>query len=426
MYVKLYAKLLYCAYKHETMNAVTAVVLETRRECQGGVYPVKIRVTFQRKQRYYALGYSLTKADFQKVQGDKPRGEFKDLKVKFNAMEERAIKVIEKLPEFSFDAFKEGFLKKKSTSQDVFSYYERYIEDLKEEGRTGTASSYQCSFNSLKSFHPKKLSFEKVTPEFLRSYENWMMVEGNSGTTVGIYLRALRTLCNIAIEKGVLTQQAYPFGKRKYQIPASQNIKKALSLDDIQKVFDYEPQTQSEAKGRDLWLFSYLCNGINVKDIARLKYRNIENDRISFIRAKTERTSKKNLKPIVAILTPEAKEIIHRWGNEPLSPESYVFDILTEGVTPDRERALVQQATKNINKYIKKIAETTGIEKHVTTYTARHSFSTILKRSGAPIEFISESLGHHDLKTTESYLDSFEDDVKKQYASFLTSFKQSN
>ena len=250
-----------------------------------------------------------------------------------------------------------------------------------------------------------------------------MVAEGNSLTTVGIYLRSLRALCNLAIEEGVLTQQDYPFGKRKYQVPGGQNVKKALPLEAIQKIFDYQPQTETEAKNRDLWLFSYLCNGINVKDIARLKFRNIKDGKVTFIRAKTERTSKKNLKPIVAILTPEAKEIIKRWGNSPLSQEEYVFDILTYGVTPEREKALVQQATKNINKYIRKVASAVGIEKDITTYTARHSFSTILKRSGAPIEFISESLGHHDLKTTESYLDSFEDDVKKQYAGFLTNFK---
>lgn len=63
------------------------------------------------------------------------------------------------------------------------------------------------------------------------------------------------------------------------------------------------------------------------------------------------------------------------------------------------------------------------IEENITTYTARHSFSTVLKRSGVSTEFISESLGHSDLKTTENYLDSFEDDIKHEYANFLTAFK---
>lgn len=406
------------------MNATTAIILDTRRPKQDGTFPVKIRVTFHRKQKYYAVGLSLTEEDFKKVQGSKPRGEYKEKKIILNALEQRAIEIIKKLPSFSFEAFEKRFLEQKQTGKDVFSYYERYIEILKNEGRVGTAGNYQSSLNSLKSFHPKKLSFEKANSDFLMAYERWMQAKGNSSTTVGIYIRPLRTLFNQAIEEGIISKQDYPFGKRKFQIPAGRNIKKSLTLDDIQTIFNYEPKTEPEARSRDLWLFSYLCNGINVKDIARLKYQNIEADKVTFIRAKTERTAKKNMKPVVAILTPEAKEIIHRWGSTPENPETFIFGILSDGITPERELRLVQQATKNINKYIKKIAAAVGIEKEVTTYTARHSFSTILKRSGAPMEFISESLGHQDLKTTEHYLDSFEDDIKKQYAGFLTNFKK--
>jgi len=65
-----------------------------------------------------------------------------------------------------------------------------------------------------------------------------------------------------------------------------------------------------------------------------------------------------------------------------------------------------------------------GIEKKVTTYVARHTFSTVLKRSGVSTEFIQESLGHTDIRTTENYLDSFEINVKKEFAFKLTAFKK--
>jgi site-specific recombinase XerD len=63
------------------------------------------------------------------------------------------------------------------------------------------------------------------------------------------------------------------------------------------------------------------------------------------------------------------------------------------------------------------------IDKKGTTYVARHTFSTVLKRSGASTEYIQEALGHSDIKTTENYLDSFEKDVKKEFAQRLTAFK---
>ena len=161
---------------------------------------------------------------------------------------------------------------------------------------------------------------------------------------------------------------------------------------------------------------------MNVKDIARLRYRHIEGSKLTFIRAKTQHTTRTNQKPIVVILTDEAQEIIERWGTEPVRPDAYVFGLLAERLDPEAERKAIKQITKQINKYVGRIAEAVGIEAHVTTYTARHSYATVLKRSGAPVEFISESLGHADIRTTENYLDSFEDDTKRKYANALTAF----
>lgn len=41
-------------------------------------------------------------------------------------------------------------------------------------------------------------------------------------------------------------------------------------------------------------------------------------------------------------------------------------------------------------------------------HVARHSFASVLKKSGVSVALISEALGHTDLKTTQIYLDSFE------------------
>jgi site-specific recombinase XerD len=71
-----------------------------------------------------------------------------------------------------------------------------------------------------------------------------------------------------------------------------------------------------------------------------------------------------------------------------------------------------------------RIGERLKIEKKITTIVSRHSFSTQLKRSGATTEYIQEALGHTDKKTTESYLDSFGKEIKKQYADMLVSFKK--
>ncbi len=65
-----------------------------------------------------------------------------------------------------------------------------------------------------------------------------MLQDGNSLTTVGIYIRPLRALFNQAIRDGIIAPESYPFGKGRYQIPAGRNVKKALSLNDIEKILN--------------------------------------------------------------------------------------------------------------------------------------------------------------------------------------------
>ena len=48
-----------------------------------------------------------------------------------------------------------------------------------------------------------------------------------------------------------------------------------------------------------------------------------------------------------------------------------------------------------------------------------------MKRSGASTEYIQEALGHSNIKTTESYLDSFDKEVRKELSPWLTAFKTS-
>jgi site-specific recombinase XerD len=68
---------------------------------------------------------------------------------------------------------------------------------------------------------------------------------------------------------------------------------------------------------------------------------------------------------------------------------------------------------------MKSIANSLGISDAVTTYVARHSYATVMKRIGASLEFISESLGHSDIRTTESYLASFDLETKREWNSKL-------
>jgi integrase len=250
-----------------------------------------------------------------------------------------------------------------------------------------------------------------------------MLETGRSYSTLAMYVRCMRTIMNEAISEGVLDSSYYSFGRGKYEVPVGEGRKLALPLHSIKEIYHYEnPADPITSRYRDLWMFSYLCNGANFKDILRLKFKNISGDEITFLRGKTVRTSKKK-KSIVVYLTDEMREIIERIGNPIQLPDNYIFPYLTGEESAEKEYEKIKDIIKRTNKHMKRIATELSIPK-ITTYTARHSYATVLKRSGANIAFISESLGHSDLKTTENYLASFETEEREKNAKLLMAFEK--
>lgn len=193
-------------------------------------------------------------------------------------------------------------------------------------------------------------------------------------------------------------------------------------MEDVGKIYYYEPVCIEERKAKDFWLFSYFANGINPTDIAHLKYKNIEGEFLTFERTKTESTSRTG-KQIAVFISEDMQKVIDYWGSKGKKPNDYIFPVLEHGITPLRQIELIELFVQALNDWMVKIRKKLGIEKKVTTYVARHTFSTVMKRSGISTEFIQEALGHTNIRTTENYLDSFEKEMKKEYANRLVAFK---
>lgn len=359
----------------------------------------------------------------------------KPLKIHLTEIEKKAMKVIEEMAVFSFESFESIYFSKPKDDKDLFSILDATGKKMREAGRISTAVSFECALKSLKEFTGKeKFPFAAANVKFFKDYEKWMLTpkviewktktgksksrtKVNGRTTVGIYLRNVRTMFNQVKPVGVL----YPFGKSNqglYAIPKGKNVKKALTQADVAKIASYSAAKGTlELQCRDYWLFSYLCNGINIKDMARLKYSNIKGEKITLIRAKTAESVDEET-TIDIMITKQIGRIIDLHGNKPGTSDQYIFPILYQGITPEDEYRLIQQTVRNINDNMTNICKELKIDR-ATTYTARHSFATVLKRSGASVEFISESLGHKSKQTTQNYLANFEDEEKKKWANML-------
>ena len=435
--------------------ATAAIVLDKRSEKKDGTHPVKIRVTFDQESRKYGTKYSLNEDDYEKLNVKGTRAQrITDIKKALAATLQKANEIIGKMDEFTFEEFENLFLEKRGDMTDIFNAFDEIVGQKKEAGRIGTAIGYQYAKKSLQKFEArgsklkesdetKPLHFKKITIAYLKEYDSWMRSEGktikvkgntdtktvntyattgNTTTTIGMYLRNVRALVNNAVKANVIKASAYPFGVGKYEIPTSNSIKKALSNDELKKLFAYQPEPGSpEHYFFDLWLFSYLCNGLNIKDILRLKYSDIHGESLIFVRAKTEHTTKQRTE-IEAILTPIAKQIIERWGTKPVKSDNFIFPFLTNDMTPDKQHKVKEQAVWQINKYVKKVADKVGIDAKMTTYVARHSYTSMLLRAGISIEFLRQQLGHTDSKTTLNYAQKIDFNTKKETTNLLTEF----
>lgn len=406
-------------------KANTSIVLKkTKRFEDGdGRFPVKLQVSFERIQKFYSLkGERCTPKEFTEIINPKSKNEKKIKRELFDTVRKKADKIINNLENFTFEEFENEFVGRKGKNASIQEYFEQKAS----ESKIGTAELYRSTIKSLMQFD-KNVSFQKITPKYLKEYEKWMVNDenGKTYTTVGMYMRNLRHIMNKAIINGII--KTYPFStntekdKTKYQIPESNNTKKALSLADIEKIFNFKPETQQESEAHLYWLFSYLCAGMNMVDIANLKLKNISGNSIRFIRQKTKDTTKVK-KELNIHLLPEALDFIEKLGNKSLQPDDYIFPILHNGMSEKEKYNRVKQHIKNTNKYINRIAKKLGIDMKITTYTARHSYATVLKRNGTSVEFIREHLGHQTSKVTQNYLDSFEDEQKAETSANLINF----
>lgn len=396
---------------------------DTRSRLLDGNYPIKLTVYYGRQKKRYKTPFKATQEVYDRLLANRLRDEStKQLKRQTVSWLDKQTLIAERIVPFTFTDFENVLYAEKTQSRKiqlndgVNSIYEKHMQALNDEGRISTARSYQDSLTSMLSYK-KNLKVSQITPDFLKGYEKWMTDNGRSLTTVGMYVRALRTIFNMAIENEVIDASKYPF--KKYTIPAPQKISRTLKKEEIRQIINYTAKRDADAVALDYWVFSFISNGMNFKDIALLKYGNINGDFLEFRRAKTKRTTNNNSLPIMVPLDENLLYIIKKRGNKSKKKEDYIFPILKHGLTPQEEYDHIKTFVRNTNKRLTRVGIELGLSLKVTSYVARHCFATIQKNNNAPLAYISEALGHSNLKTTQNYFGRFEDEGLKIFHSGL-------
>ncbi|NDW10494.1 site-specific integrase [Dysgonomonas sp. 520] len=392
------------------MSATINVVCYRNKKLANGDSPLMLRVCKDRKTKYKSIGISINPIywDFDK---NRPKSNCpnKDyiLKIIIDKEAEYQKKILElKADDKEFTASTLLASKEQHILKTVHEFYNQLITDFEQSNRIGNSRIYKDSLRSLETYYKKELDmpFSHIDVDFLKGYEMHLRKKGCAETSMSVFFRTLRSVYNKAIEAKHAKKTNYPFDEFKISKFCIKTEKRAISKDNIKQimVLDLSKESDYIQFAKDLFVFSYLCSGINFTDMANLTSNNIIDGRLIYIRQKTG-------KKINIPLCDEASIIIDKYISKNLS-SSYIFPILdidlhkTETQKYNRKKKVLLK----VNRSLKKIAEMTGIKANLSTYTSRHSYATILKNSGVNIALIGETLGHSDLKTTQIYLDSFE------------------
>ncbi len=417
------------------MSYSISIVLDKRRVKANGKYPVKLRVfnRILKKDKRYLLDIDLTDKEFETIwvnsENKNLRGTNNEIRLKLQAIENRANKEAEQMTVFDFAKFEMKLFRKSSDNNNVKYHFNLVIDKNIKNDKIGTAESYKYTLKSLADFSENKkncsidkLTFESINVDWLNDYQKFMISKGKSYTTVSIYTRTLRVIFNNAFGVNDISKDVYPFGLKKdnkYRIPNTKKVKKALNSNQLKTLFDAEVTNDNEAKAKDFWFFSYACNGMNFKDIALLHYSDINDDKFTYYRAKTfDKTAEKTT--ITIYLTDFTKNIISKYGNK--NKSSFIFNIVDAKDDSLTQYRKIKNFIRFVNDYIKRIAKANDLPNDLSTYWARHSFATNSLRKGSSMEFISEALNHSDLSVTKNYFAGFEDEAKKEFAKSLLDF----
>lgn len=391
------------------MSETVKVLCYKSKTLSDGTHPLMVRVCKDGKKKYQSLGISLHPEhwDFKKNEPNElcPNGDEIKLLIQQRLYELQKSILSKKIEGKGYTA--SSLLKRETSSLNLHDNVEEcfnfYVSLLKEQGRLRYAGMYEVSLNSfIKYAGSLDIPFSDVDVTWLKKYEAWMLKQGLAVNTIGTRVRHLRAVFNMAIEHHITDKESYPFHAYKLSKVCNTPPKRALTKVDIMRVIEYKGKTEMDRLSIALFAFSYFTAGINFIDMAMLKHENIIDGKLYYTRAKTK-------KQIILPLQEESKEIISNYSAEHVNRSTYVFPILSE-----YHRSEVQIANRlhkilaKVNKALKHIGEELGLPIKLTTYVARHSFATVLKRAGVSTSIISESLGHSSEKITQTYLDSFE------------------
>ena len=328
--------------------------------------------------------------------------------------------------EWSLDIFRQDFLNIRK-QQSFLTYAQSVIDqEYLKQNRYKKAKIAKGALESMLDYDknlPKK-DIVDVTDAYIQGYIKYCKGKGNTNNTIGIRLREIRRIFNIAIRDKVISAESYPFSRGhedgKVKIPKAELSKtdQYISVDNLKKMANTPIANHVLERTRHLFLFSYYCKGMNWKDMALLRKQNFrkvtrtnpDTKKVEEVTAMQYKRSKTK-GDFDILVSPSIERELKWFSDNTVLFEDYVLPIIKVKVDEASLDDYLQQIRKRFNRSLKMIAKELGFpesQQDISIYTARHSYAMTLQDKGTAIEYISQALGHESVNTTKHYLSKFD------------------
>jgi len=250
-----------------------------------------------------------------------------------------------------------------------------------------------------KDYVSQDMAIKTIDSEFAKDFKAYMSNRGSSINTVRIHLRSLQSILSDAERSYDELKGHKPFeGIKKTSIP---NAPVVLTMDEINQIRNLSHELEkgsSKFHVINYFLFMFNNMGMNFIDLALAKVKQFDGERFNYTRKKTEEEGddfsiKQNLENLKIIK-------YYRKGKK---KENYLFPIIPEGTLEHRIFRVKKDKTHWFNKHMKQIAAQLGIEKNITSYAVRDTWTNIGLDMGIDIRKISSGLGHSSINVTEKH-----------------------
>lgn len=295
--------------------------------------------------------------------------------------------------------FFDNKFKKYSTKKNLF--FDAYKEFMNEksmlkEWKPSTAKRYINILNLLKDFESKKcykLTFNTINEEFYIKFTDFCYTDKNHYTnTFSRNVGLFKTFMFWALKRNYTYRDNFKDFKKPTRVITKEE---ALSLDQVESIFNFKCKSKSLEQVKDIFVFQCLT-GLRYGELKKINNRVIKGNTIML---KEEKDSNKIEREIP--LFDISSYILKKYNYKlPLitnqKQNDYIKDVL-------EDMEFTQEVEFTRIKGVEQEVVVVPFYKRISTHTARRTFITILRNKGIADKTVMSITGHKDIKTFNMY-----------------------